>query len=105
MLATRMFVFLSAFILGTVAVSARAETIQVTITNLVFSPAKVSGKVGDTIEWINNDIVAHTATARSGEWDVLIPSKKTTKQVLNKAGTYEFYCRFHPNMKGSLSIQ
>jgi plastocyanin len=63
-----------------------------------------SAKVGDTIEWINKDIFAHSATARNGDWDVTIPPKKTVTSVLNKAGTVEYYCRFHPNMKATLVI-
>src|SRR5205085_10523742 len=85
-------------------VSAHAATIQITMENLVISPAEASAKVGDTIEWINKDIFAHTATARNGDWDVTMPPKKTVTSVLNKAGTVEYYCRFHPNMKATLVI-
>src|SRR5258707_7284506 len=85
-------------------VSAHTATIQITMENLVISPAEASAKVGDTIEWINKDIFAHTATARNGDWDVTIPPKKTVTSVLNKAGTVEYYCRFHPNMKATLMI-
>ena len=86
------------------SVSAQAATIQITMENLVISPAEVSAKVGDTIEWINKDIFAHTATARNGDWDVTMPPKKTVSSVLKKAGTVEYYCRFHPNMKAVLII-
>ena len=86
------------------SVSAHAATIQITMENLVISPAQSSARVGDTIEWINRDIFAHTATARSGDWDVTIPPKKTVTSVLKKAGTMEYYCRFHPNMKATLVI-
>ena len=87
-----------------VSVSADAATVQITMENLVISPAEASAKVGDTIEWINKDIFAHTATARNGDWDVTMPPKKTVTSVLNKAGTVEYYCRFHPNMKATLVI-
>jgi plastocyanin len=89
---------------GWLSVPAQAETIQITIQNLVNTPAEVSAKVGDTIEWVNKDIFAHTATARNGDWDVTIPPKKTVTSVLKKAGTVEYYCRFHPNMKATLVI-
>ena len=42
---------------------------RITIHDLVFSPAEVSAKVGDTIEWVNSDFVDHTATAKGGTWD------------------------------------
>jgi plastocyanin len=84
-------------------VPARAETIQVVIDKMVFAPVEVKAKVGDTIEWINKDILAHTATVKGG-WDVMIPTKKNASVVLKKAGDIEYYCRFHPNMKGRISV-
>jgi plastocyanin len=86
------------------SVSAHAATIQITMDNLVISPAEATAKVGDTIELINKDILAHTATARNGDFDVAMPPKKTVTYVLKKAGTVEYYCRFHPNMKAALTI-
>jgi plastocyanin len=86
------------------SVSAHAATIQITMENLVISPAEASAKVGDTIEWINKDIFAHTATARNGDWDVTIAPKKTVTSILKKAGVIDYYCRFHPNMKATLTI-
>ena len=94
----------TALTLATVAVPAHAATIQIVMENLVVLPAEASAKVGDTIEWINKDVFAHTATARNGDWDVTMPPKKTVTSVLKKAGTVEYYCRFHPNMKAVLTI-
>ena len=93
----------AALVLG-VSVSAHAATIQITMNNLVIAPAEVSAKVGDTLELINKDILAHTATARNGDFDVAMPPKKTVTYVLKKAGTVEYYCRFHPNMKAVLTV-
>jgi plastocyanin len=86
------------------SVSARAATIQITMENLVVSPLEANAKVGDTLELINKDILAHTATARNGDFDVAMPPKKTVTYVLKKAGTVEYYCRFHPNMKATLTV-
>ena len=94
----------AALLFGMIAVPAHAATIQITIDNLVFAPAEVSAKVGDTIEWINKDVFAHTATARNGDFDVTTPPKKTVSSILKKAGSIEYYCRFHPNMKAVLTI-
>ena len=85
------------------AVPARAETITVTIENLVFSPSDIKARVGDTIEWINKDAFAHTATVKGG-WDVMIPPKKTVSQTLKNEGSFDYYCRFHPNMKGRVVV-
>ncbi len=85
------------------ALAARAETVTVTIEGLVFSPTAISAKVGDTIEWVNKDILAHTATAK-GKWDVTIAPNKTGRVTLKEAGEIDYYCRFHPNMRGRIAV-
>ena len=95
---------LGAFLLALAAGAARAEVIEIKAEKLVFAPAQVSAHVGDTIVWVNADFVAHTATARNGDFDVMLPPKKTGTLVVTKAGTFEYYCRFHPNMKASLTV-
>jgi plastocyanin len=75
-----------------------------TIDKLKFSPAEVSAHVGDTIEWVSNDFVAHTATARNKDWDVAIPAKGTGRVTLQHVGEVDYFCRFHPNMTGGISV-
>src|SRR5689334_20088540 len=94
-----------ALALGLIAVPAHAATIQIVMENLVYAPAEASAKVGDTIEWINKDVLVHTATARNGDFDITTPPKKTVTSALKKAGTVEYYCRYHPNMKAVLRIE
>jgi plastocyanin len=86
------------------AVSAHAETIRIVMDKLVYAPVEAKAAVGDTIEWVNSDILAHTATARNGDWDVTIAAKKTVTLVLKKAGTIDYYCRYHPNMEGRIVV-
>ena len=88
---------------GINSVPAQAEVIYVIVDELVFSPEEIKAKVGDTITWINKDIVAHTATVRGG-FDVMIEANKSASLVLTKPGVVEYYCRFHPNMKGRIAV-
>ena len=93
-------------LLGALALSASpalAATIEVTIDKLVFSPASIQAKVGDTIEWVNKDVIAHTATVK-GSWDVMIPPKSKGRITLNAAGAVDYFCRFHPNMRGHVDV-
>jgi plastocyanin len=85
------------------AVPAPAATIQVTIDQIAYGPVGIQAKVGDTIEWLNKDIVAHTATVR-GDWDVMVLPNKSARLVVKKAGTFDYFCRFHPNMKGRITV-
>ena len=103
MMPGRILPIVAALMLAT-SVSAQAATIEITMENMAIAPAETSAKVGDTIEWVNKDILAHTATARNGDWDVTMPPKKTVTLVLKKAGTIDYYCRYHPNMKATLTV-
>lgn len=85
------------------ALPAQAETIRVVVDKMAFSPAEITAKVGDTIEWVNKDSFAHTATVKGG-WEVMLPVKKSGSIVLDKAQSIDYYCRFHPNMKGHITI-
>ena len=101
----RLFIIATAIAAIAAAAPARAATIQITTSNLVFSPAEATVKVGDTVELVNKDVLVHTATARNGDFDVNMPAKKTVTFVVKKPGTVEYYCRFHPNMKATLKIE
>jgi hypothetical protein len=90
-------------LLGVGLVPAHADTNQVVIDRLVYSPAEIHAKVGDTIEWVNKDILAHTATVR-GDWDVMIAANKSASVALKNAGAMEYHCRFHPNMTGRIVV-
>jgi plastocyanin len=92
-------------LLAATCVPARAATVQISMENMQISPTEMSAKVGDTVEWTNNDVVVHTATARNGDFDLTLPAKKSASTVLKKAGTVDYYCRYHPNMKASLKVE
>ena len=81
---------------------------QVTIAKLVYAPAAITMHVGDTIEWLNNDPIAHTATVKAnapgGPWEVMLPPGKSATLQMMTAGTIDYYCRLHPNMKARLIV-
>jgi plastocyanin len=66
-----------ALALCAMAAPTHAATIQIVMRNLVISPAEVSAKVGDTIEWVNKDVFAHTATTGNGDFDVALQPNKS----------------------------
>ena len=91
--------------LGLFAPSVTAgEVVRITIHDLVFSPAEVSAKVGDTIEWVNSDFVDHTATAKGGAWDVAVATGKSAQFKLERPGTVAYYCKIHPAMTGTIHV-
>ena len=86
------------------AVPAAAATVEIVVDKLVYTPAEVTAKVGDTVVWDNKDFLEHTATANDGSWNVPLPSKKKGSLVVTKPGTYDYFCKLHPNMKAKLTV-
>jgi plastocyanin len=74
----------------------------IAMKGVAFAPATITAKVGDTLEWDNGDIVAHTATSKEGGFDVNVPPGRKGSTVVKAAGTFDYICRYHPNMKGQI---
>jgi plastocyanin len=83
---------------------AAAAVIEIKMARIAYAPAQVAAHVGDTVEWTNDDIVAHTATAQNGAWDVMVAPNAKGSVTLKSAGAIEYYCRLHPNMVGSITV-
>jgi plastocyanin len=95
---------LAVFYLASVVSALAGEIVQVKISDLAFGPAEITARVGDTIQWVNGDFVDHTATAKNGDWDVMIVAGKSAELQLTHAGSIDYFCRFHPNMTGTIHI-
>ncbi len=77
----------------------------VEIRNLEFTPKKLDVKPGDTITWINHDLVPHTVTADDESWDSGLINANAQWQTVVKADMFaSYFCRFHPTMKARLDI-
>jgi|SRR5947209_9346043 len=98
------FASLSVAVFLATAAPAVAAVVHIEASGIAFLPATVKAHVGDTVEWTNRDFVVHSATARSGAWDVNLPVHQTGRITLKKAGTIDYYCRVHPNMTGKIEI-
>jgi len=68
-----------------------------------FTPFAITIRVGQTVEWVNNDADDHTVvsddafnTAGHRGVDVILPANGGTYRLTFKhAGVFPFYCRFH----------
>ncbi len=83
----------------------KPRIVQIVITEATFTPLKDPLKVGDVIEWVNNDVVDHTATAKNKDWDVVIRVGRKVRMPLKKAGTVDYFCKYHPNMTGQIVVK
>jgi len=79
---------------------------QVSISDFKFVPPTLEVHAGDTIEWKNGDLVAHTATADDRTFDTgPIQADQTRRVVLTKKGRFTYFCRYHITMKGTLVVE
>ena len=89
------------------AESSKPKTHTVYIENMRFDPEELTVEAGDTIIWVNKDLVPHTATsAKAGVFDSdLIESGKSWQYTVEGKGYVDYICTFHPGMKGVLNIK
>ena len=90
--------------------TAAARVVTVEIRELKFQPASVTVHEGETVEWKNDDIVPHTATADGeGEKPIFdsgdIQTGAAWRHVAQQRGTYTYSCTLHPNMHGKLIVE
>ncbi len=79
-----------------------------------FSPADITVIVGvnNTIQWTNQDSVAHTVYSSSVPAGAppfhsgVLSNGDTFRVTLNVTGTYDYYCSIHPTtMKGTIVVK
>ena len=80
--------------------------VKVSIKNFAFSPADITVKAGDTVEWTNEDSSSHTvqSTDRTVQSQELFPGDKFSYKF-NKKGNYNYICSIHPSMHGSVKVE
>lgn len=76
------------------------------VTGLQYSQPILEVAVGTTIEWKNDDPVAHTVTADDGSFDSgMIEGGQTWRYTFTRAGTYAYHCTPHPFMKATVVVK
>lgn len=85
----------------------KAVTHTVTIDATSFRPASLTVNPGDSVVWVNKDVIPHTATsAKSGVFDSgTIETGKAWKQTFTAKGEIPYVCQFHPTMKGTIRVR
>jgi plastocyanin len=98
----RLFPILSLLLL---APAARADTVQVTVQNFVFSPDSVNIQAGDTVVWTkingthsvtSDDGVSFSRPVDSAPW--------TFSHTFDAAGTFPYHCAAHTFMTGTVTV-
>jgi plastocyanin len=89
----------------TLAHSAPTEH-KIIIKKFKFEPNSLSVHVGDTVTWINEDFVPHTATADEGDWTTKgLEQGQSETLVVTADMTLSYFCAYHTHMKAKLTIE
>ena len=81
------------------------RTFQVEIKGFAFAPAALEIHAGDIVEWTNRDFAPHSATADAGAWDSgAIRNQASARFVAGAPGSFAYHCKFHPHMKGAITV-
>jgi plastocyanin len=78
---------------------------RVDMKNIAFMPPRLTIRAGDSVVWHNGDIVAHTASSQQGGLDVVVAPGAEQTATFSRAGTVNYICRYHPNMRGEIVVQ
>jgi len=84
----------------------------VTIQNYSYRPSVVRVRQDGRVTWVNQDSVAHTATAplpgqvtTEGAWDLVMQPGQSASRRFMIPGSFAYYCRFHPRMRGTVVVE
>ena len=78
---------------------------RVVMKAAAFEPQQVTVHVGEAVEWVNEDIVAHTATARDKSWEANVLPGRNGRVTMKSTGSFKYFCRYHPNMTGEVVVE
>ena len=71
-----------------------------------FQPPRTVVSPGDTIVWINRDIVPHTVAAAGGTWrSQALEEGESWEIEVENSEVEPYFCEFHPHMMGVLAAR
>jgi plastocyanin len=86
--------------------AAAASRHRVTIEKMAFDPPLLEVQRGERVEWHNADLVPHTVTSATKQFDSgSIAPGATWAHTPAAAGEYSYVCSFHPTMRGMLRVR
>jgi plastocyanin len=72
-----------------------------------YAPSQITVVIGvnNTVMWINHDVIAHTATSKTGIFNSgLIQPNANFTYTFTTAGVYPYYCQVHLTMNGTVTV-
>lgn len=80
-------------------------TNEVFIQDMAFNPSTITVAAGTTIKWTNKDLVAHTVTSDTGQFESgSLTTGSTFSFTFTTAGTFPYHCTPHPSMTATVVV-
>jgi plastocyanin len=86
------------------ATSTDSPSVDVTIADFAFDPQPATASVGDVVGWTNEDSAPHSAIFEDGCGTETLATGDSGALVFNEAGTHNYVCGIHPQMKGTVEV-
>jgi plastocyanin len=78
---------------------------NIAIQGYAFQPVEIHVTPGTTVTWTNRDAVAHTVSARGGDWGSgLLSEGEQFSRTFTESGAYDYFCQPHPWMVGRIVV-
>jgi plastocyanin len=91
---------------GQVVAAMPATSRAVEIAEHAFRPATLTVPVGTAVTWINHDGDVHTVTSPGDVFTSKgLDTDDTFTYTFTRAGTYEYFCKLHPLMTGTVVVR
>jgi plastocyanin len=86
--------------------SSTGAVVKVSMKDIKFVPEKIAVKVGQKIQWTNDDAVAHNVTATDGAdfASDTINGGGTYSYTPTKAGVIQYVCTIHSGQNGEIRV-
>jgi plastocyanin len=83
---------------------------EVAISGFRFAPAQLTVDVGARVTWTSSDDTQHTVTGRDAAAKATLDSESirqagTYEVTFDAPGAYAYFCVFHPNMQGTITVE
>jgi plastocyanin len=93
------------------AIHSTAEAAQshtVTMAGMAYAPPEIAARVGDSIRFVNDDVVDHDVFVPTVGHAIDLGAQKPATETafkLGKSGRFEVECVFHDQMKLVVEVQ
>ena len=98
--------FMAALLWG--SASYAADPVNIRIGNFAFVPETITVAAGTKVQWVNEDDAPHVVIGIDKDTPIRSAALDTDDKyvvVLDRPGTYKYFCSLHPHMVGVVIVK